>query len=294
MHNETVLVILCILKGAHLANQVQLSHLEQTAYFAALRQGLHVLDVERMSRLIGVSNDHALKLLATMARKGALQRVGRGRYLVIPADILYGRQSFVADPFQVIADLMQRKDISEYYVAYQSAALVYGAVSQLPQALMVATPRQHRPVRLDGAEIIFVQVQRVKFFGSEEVRYHDALFAISNREKTLLDCLDRYDLCGGIDEVAQTITRLLPEINTERLLAYAARMNNRALIQRLGFILQEISTDPPATALLDGLTALVSPRVYLLDPHGPTPGAIDPRWRVRHNIALTQDLTQEM
>ncbi len=121
-------------------DQIQLSHLEQTAYFAALRKGLHVMDVKRLSDVMAVSPSHAPKLLASMARKGALQRVGRGRYVVVSADVLFGRQTFVADPFQVVDELLQREGLSEYYVAYQSAAFIYGAADQLPQALLVALP----------------------------------------------------------------------------------------------------------------------------------------------------------
>jgi len=38
--------------------------------------------------------------------------------------------------------------------------------------------------------------------------------------------------------------------------------------------------------LLDGLAALITPRVYPLDPHGPAAGLVHPRWRVRENLAL--------
>lgn len=268
-------------------DQIQLSHLEQTVYFAALRQGIHVLDVARVEALAAISRGHAGKLLSGMGRKGALYRVGRGRYVVIPSDVLYGRHTFVADPFQIVDELLQREGVTEYYVAYQSAALVYGAANQLPQALLVALPGQRRPLALGRAEIIFVQVQRAKFFGSQEIRYHDARLRISNREKTLLDCLDRFDLSGGMDEVVHTIGALLPDVDPARLLADAPSMQNQALVQRLGYILETLATQQPVPAtLLDGLAGLVGPSVYPLDPHGPAGGPTHARWRVRINLAL--------
>jgi predicted transcriptional regulator of viral defense system len=270
---------------------LQLSPLQQTAYFAAAREGLHLLDADDVSRLVGVSQTHASKLLAEMAQKGALQRVGRGRYAVIPADVLYGRQGYVADPYQIIDALVRENGERGYYVAYQSAALVYGAAQQLPQALLVAVPQQRRPVTIGAGRIEFIQVRAEKFFGYRTARYHDATFAISDREKTALDCLDRYDLCGGVDEVSRTIAALLPEIDADRLLAYTPGMNNQALVQRLGFILERLATTQPvAEDLLVGLAHHVSRKAYLLDPHGPAQGPTHARWRVRENIILTAEV----
>jgi predicted transcriptional regulator of viral defense system len=273
-----------------MTDQIQLSYLEQTVYFAALRQGSQILDIEGVQTLVTISRAHATKLLADMARKGVLSRVGRGRYAVIPADVLYGRQTFVADPFQIVDQLLRREGLTEYYVAYQSAALVYGAANQLPQALLVALPGQRRPIALGQAEILFIQIKRPKFFGSQEIRYHDAVLRISDREKTLLDCLDRFDLCGGMDEVVHTIGALWPEVDAARLLTYVPAMHNQALVHRLGYILEMVSTPQrvPA-ALLDGLAGLIGPWVYPLDPHGPAGGPTRARWRVRVNLALTPE-----
>ena len=66
---------------------IQLSHLEQTIYFAAQRHGTNLLDADAVTRLTAVSRPHAVNLLASMARKGVLYRVGRGRYAVIPPPI---------------------------------------------------------------------------------------------------------------------------------------------------------------------------------------------------------------
>ena len=204
---------------------IQLSHLEQTIYFASQRQGVHLLDADFVTDLVGVSRKHAVNLLASMAQKGALHRVGRGRYAVIPPDVLYGRRSYVVDPHLILDELMQTNGADGlYYVAYQSAAAIHGAAHQLPLALLVAIPQQRRPIELGRARIQFVQLKPEKLFGFQQIQYHDIPFNVSDREKTILDCLERFDLCGGVAEVARTISGLIEEAEPGNLLEYLPRI----------------------------------------------------------------------
>ena len=271
---------------------VQLSHLEQTIYFASQRQGVHLLDTDVVTDLVGVSRQHAVNLLASMARKGALQRVGRGRYAVVPSDVLYGRKSYVVDPHLILDELMQANGAEGlYYVAYQSAAAIHGAAHQLPFALLVAVPRQRRPIELGRARIQFVQLKAEKLFGFQQIRYHDAPLNVSDREKTILDCLERFDLCGGVAEVARTISTLVEEIDPGTLLDYLPRMDNQALAQRLGLILDRLSTVQEIGAgLLDGIARMTGEYIYPLDPHEPESGVLDSRWRIRENVDVLGEL----
>jgi predicted transcriptional regulator of viral defense system len=271
---------------------IQLSHLEQTIYFACQRQGINLLDADIATRLVDVSREHAVNLLSSMARKGALYRIGRGRYVVIPPDVLYGRKSYVMDPHLIIDELMAADGAGDaYYVAYQSAAAVHGAAHQLPFALMVAVPQQRRPIALGQAQIDFVQLQRSKLFGFHRTTYGEARLNVSDREKTILDCLERFDLCGGVDEVARTISALVEEIAADRLLDYVERMDNQALTQRLGLILERLSTlQTLDEGLIAGIARLVGEHTYPLDPHGPDAGEVEARWRVRENIDVLREL----
>jgi predicted transcriptional regulator of viral defense system len=271
---------------------VRLSHLEQTVYFASQRRGVNLLNADVVTRMVDVSRKHAVNLLSSMARKGALHRIGRGRYVVIPPDVLYERKSYVIDPHLIIDELMKANGAGDlYYVAYQSAAALHGAAHQLPFALMVAIPDQRRPIELGQARIQFVQLKPPKLFGFQEMSYHGARLNVSDREKTIVDCLERFDLCGGVDEVARTISVLLEEIATDRLLDYLNRMDNQALTQRLGLILERLSTlQAVDESLIADVARLVGDHVYPLDPHGPDGGGLDARWRIRENIDVLEEL----
>ena len=271
---------------------IQLSHLEQTIYYAAQRHGTNLLDADAVTRVTTVSRPHAVNLLASMALKGALYRVGRGRYAVIPPSVLHERKSYVTDPHLVIDELTRADGIGDrYYVAYQSAASIHGAAQQLPFVLQVALPMQHRPVQVGQGRIQFVRIQPQKLFGFRRMRYQEVPLNVSDREKTLLDCLERFDLCGGVGEVARTGSTLLEGIQTDTLLDYLDRMGNQALTQRLGLILERLSSVQQVDQdLIDGIARRAGLHTYLLDPHGPTEGPVDGRWRIRENIEVVGEL----
>lgn len=277
---------------AERVSTIQLSHLEQTVYFAAQRHGTNLLDADKVTRLAAVSRPHAVNLLASMARKGVLHRIGRGRYAVIPPSVLHERKSYATDPHLVIDELMKADGLGDgYHVAYQSAAAIHGAAQQLPFVLQVALPVQRRSVNMGQGRIQFIRIQPQKLFGFRSMLYQEVPLNVSDREKTLLDCLDRFDLCGGIGEAARTVASLLEGIRTDTLLAYLDRMGNRALTQRLGFILERLSTVQTVDQdLIAAITRRVGPHTYLLDPHGPKEGHVDGRWRIQANIDVTGEL----
>ncbi|NLF14469.1 MAG: hypothetical protein GX597_21995 [Anaerolineaceae bacterium] len=267
---------------------IQLSHLEQTIYFASQREGVHLLDADFASDLVDISRRHAVNLLASMAQKGALHRVGRGRYVVVPPDVLYRRKSYLVDPHLILDELMQSNGSDGlYYVAYQSAAAIHGAAHQLPFVLLVAVPQQRRPIELGRARIQFVQLKPDKFFGFQQTTYHDVPLNVSDPEKTILDCLERFDLCGGVAEVARTISGLIEKVERDKLLEYMWRMDNQALTQRLGLILERLGTVQEIEKnLIDAIARQVGEHVYPLDPHEPEAGVLNSRWRIRENTEV--------
>ncbi len=272
---------------------IQLSHLEQTIYFACQRQGINLLNADIATRMVDVSRKHAVNLLSRMARKGGIYRIGRGRYAVIPPDVLYGRKNYVIDPHLIIDELMKANGEGDaYYVAYQSAASLHGAAHQLPFALMVATSRQRRPIEMGQTQIDFVQLKQSKLFGFYDMAYREARLNVSDPEKTILDCLERFDLCGGVDEVTRTISVLVEEVAANKLLDYLRRMDNQALTQRLGLILERLRTLQTIEDehLLAGIVRLVGEHTYPLDPHGPNVGEVDARWRIRENIDVLKEI----
>lgn len=261
-----------------------LSPKEERAYFGLLKHGSSIVSTSELAALLRVSGAYAMKLLASLNRKGLVFRIGRGRYVVIPADAVYERRGFVGDPVVIASKLLS----GDYFVAYQSAATLHGLAEQLPFVTTVAIPYRKRSIAIGSSRLEFVIVKKDRFvWGIEEMNYSSTRVKVSDFHRTILDCVDRSDLCGGFSEVVRIISNAIeqPQFNGRILAEYAKRLGNRAAIQRLGFILERTHNKKTFVAI-KLLNPMKSDFTYPLDPRLGTAGRLSKKWRIIENARL--------
>ena len=105
-------------------------------------------------------------------------------------------------------------------------------------AQLLETLQAEGIVQVLDAEYYFVKLTDRKFFGWQQVEIEDHIVRISDPEKTVADCLDHPEHCGGIDQIARAVYFSHEEINLKRMVEYAQRMGNRTIIKRLGRIMR--------------------------------------------------------
>lgn len=277
MHNTYDISEVCIMKL-----KIQMSHTEQTAYFSLLKNGIVVTNAKILSSILGIPMKRAMNLLVILSKKGVMQRVAKGQYAIIPADVLYGRKGFVNDPF-IISDQLMENLKEKYYVGYQSAAHLHGTAEQLPFTTFIAVLKQRRPIKVGNKKIQFITLKKDKFFGFTDMKYFDSFLRVSDREKTLIDLIDRPDICGGMDEVVKTISNLMEGADVQKILMYLKKIKKPVIAQRLGFILEKLGQDDE---ILREIERLKSSYTYLLDPYSPKRGKKSKRWNLIENIEL--------
>jgi len=240
-------------------------------------QGKAIFTIEDASRLLG---EGARKMVYRLARKKWVLPLKRGLYAMVPLDVgVKGADAFVVHNF-VVASML----VEPYYVGYWSALNHHGLTDQIPRTTFIATTRAKHPVRVLDAEYYFVKLAPQKFFGWQEQEIEGRTVRLSDPEKTLADCLDHPEHCGGIEQVARAIYFSREEIDLARVLEYADRMGNRTIVKRLGHILEVTGLLPD----YEGLFASRKPSAGypLLDPLSPRKGRHDGRWRLLVNYRL--------
>ncbi len=233
---------------------------EQEIYFFLEKLGLKVFSVDDLvSQGFGRRMVH--DSLSSLAKKGIITRVRKSVYVRASPKLLYDRLQQFESPFHIASKIAEK----DYYIGYLSAMQFYGVVEQVPFIVYVATPRRRRNFRYGDYEVRFVNLSRRKFFGYERGEMAGDYLYISDKEKTIIDCLDHTEYCGGVEEAVRLISELIhkEKIDWDKLMDYTFKMKEQVLIHRLGYVLESVSKRHAIPKrVIDRLKRKVKPHVY--------------------------------
>ena len=222
------------------------------------------------------------KRLAHLQKKGWLKRLERGTYLIVPLEAGPER-SWSEHALVIAAHLLQPSA-----VAYWSALHYWRLSEQAPRVVFVQSTARKSTAEKQvlGVTYRFITVVERKFFGRQRERIDHKVYFVTDKEKTLLDCLDRPDLAGGLVEVIRALRIAASEFDWDRIDAYAGRLKVGAVLKRLGFLTEELGLAiPDREERLSRWSSGITAGISKLDPSTPRKEhRIDSRWRVRVNL----------
>ncbi|MHB1324134.1 MAG: type IV toxin-antitoxin system AbiEi family antitoxin domain-containing protein [Coriobacteriia bacterium] len=230
-------------------------------------------------RVTGSSTSAVDLLIARLIRKKWLIRLNRGTYLLVPFSA--GEQAEYSESWFVVArSLIEPAD---YYLSHFSALEIHEMTTNPVLTVYISTPVRRIEKQIAGATYRFISVRAENIWGTTEIWVTPTQrVCASDVERTIIDCLDRPDLCGGISEVAKGLWAKRDVIEFERLAAYAKRLGRKSVIKRLGYLLGVFELGTPE--LTGELMGSLSSSYALLDPTLPDEGHYVRKWRVRVNL----------
>lgn len=177
-----------------------------------------------------IPNSHTCKnMLRQLLDSEQIVKVRKGLYEVIPPEHV-GKEKPAAEKF-----LLGRKVTSPYCLAYHSALEVHGvANSAIYNIVYIASPNQFRNFKYEG--VGYRWVPRENLTGTQKTIWSTAQIIVTDREKTILDCIDRIDLAGGFEETFKSLSSMT-NVNFDRLYQYAKKEKKKVLFHKLGFFL---------------------------------------------------------
>ena len=97
-----------------------------------------------------------------------------------------------------------------------------------------------------------VRVKNQPFFGEHAFSIGKSAVRVTDREKTIVDCLNRPDLSGGVREVAWALREGDGELDWGRTAEHLRRFGSGAVAKRLGSLVESVElAHPPGPEILD-------------------------------------------
>jgi predicted transcriptional regulator of viral defense system len=198
-----------------------------------------VFTLDELREYLGYKNGGRKAYDAVLYQKKA-QRIGMvkdGLYFSIRPGS--NAQQTSPDPFLVASKLSD-----DAVIAFHSALDLLGFGHSLFNTFYYFTNRFRPALRFRGSHFRSVvtpeklQTKSQEFFGTEKVERLGVKITVTGKERTLVDCLDRPQYCGGFEEMYRSLEKM-PYLQSEVLLSYLELRNQKKLHAAVGFFLEQ-------------------------------------------------------
>lgn len=228
-----------------------LSPTEQRIYSQLYSQ--RIITTKDVKGIVGAPHKSA-NYINNLRRKGYLQKIRKGLHAIVPPKLV--GEEFKPDKFLVASKL---KD--DYYLAYHSALELHGVAQSAYKTVWISCKNPSPSFSYQGIDYQFVTSKHD--FGLTQMQRQNNSLRVSDREKTLLDCIRRPKYAGGWEELVKSIESF-PSITSERLLGYLEKFSEQGLYQKTGFVLKNIELPIPEETIAK-LQSHVGQRTYYID-----------------------------
>ena len=212
-----------------------LSRREALALTRLASQNRNIITISDIQDAIDVSYDDAKKIANNLVHKQWLDRLKSGTYLIVP--LVAGETGEYTEHEFVIASHLA----DPMYISYWTALNYHGLTEQVPMTVFAATTNQVPDRNIHGVGYTFVTVAAAKFFGYDSLAVDAHQVNVASVEKTLVDCADHPEYCGGIGELAKGLTAA--DLESAALAEYLLRLGNGAAIKRIVYLADLLEID---------------------------------------------------
>ena len=198
-------------------------------------KNLEIVTIDEASKILKIRKSRMWNIFYRLEKKGWLERIEKGKYLIVP---FYAKEGWLEHPFVLASKL-----VNNYYISYRSALSYHGLTEQIPVYVYIATTqRKGRLEReLQMYKFRFIKINKNKFFGYKRESINNKEVFIAEKEKAIIDCLDKERYSGTVIEITKALSSNLIKIN--KIKKYAIMMRNASLIRRLGYLLDLLKKD---------------------------------------------------
>lgn len=242
--------------------------------------GLSNFTFKLAKEVSGFSDQNLRNMLSRLTNKGILNRIQAGLYSIVSFDLGHVN-SHLGDPLIVAREIANKNSNGNYFISYASAMDNHQMLTQPQFVTYTSVDKQIKKApEILGTKFKFITIKPEHYFGFEKHWIGKSeMILVSDLERTILDCLKIPEYCGGISEIAKGIWMKRDQINYDKIVKYAERINVGSVYKRLGFLLELYGFKN-----LEQLQEQITGGYSLLDPTLMNEGRYISTWKLRLNV----------
>jgi len=167
-------------------------------------------------------------LIEKLQKKKRLVPIKKGIYMVVPLRAVDKRWSL--SELEMANYLLK----GDYYIGLCNAFNLHGFTEQVPNKLFIFNTRYSSEKEILHYKIKFFKIKREKLFGILD-RYK---YPYSDKERTIIDALDRPEYLGGLGMVMDSIKE--SRFDKRRLIDYSIRYGSIKVMKIAGLLTNSI------------------------------------------------------
>ena len=187
---------------------------------------LHRLKILHKREVVALTKDEnaAKEILRRYKKQGLISQVRRDLYV---ATDLANKVS-LASKFEIAGHITPSS-----YLSYHAALEYHGLANQVFYELYISSGEVFNNFSFEDISYTFCPSKLQTGIVNPVT---DPLVRVTDLERTILDCIDRIDLSGGLEELVECFA-IITYVNEDKLSYYLSQFNKQVLYQKTGFIL---------------------------------------------------------
>lgn len=162
------------------------------------------------------------------------------------------------------------------YIAYHSALEFFAYGNQMSSEVQVFSNKRTLPFKYDNLEYRFFLPP---ISSGVLLLERNGKIRVTNIERTLVDCIDRLDLCGGIEEVLIALNEIRT-LDENLVLSYLKEYDKKRLFQKAAFLLSITKKDELSSSFFDECRAYVPTRMCDIRENKKLPQEYNKEWNL--------------
>ena len=182
---------------------------------------LKVFNVQDVNNF--TNNENSSKsIIQRMLKNEYIKRIKYNLYAV--CDLEY--KSVIPDQYMIASKIQ-----TDSVISYHSAFDYYGVKNQVFYVVYVSSNKKFEDFEFDGYSYQFIK-NKYNFGIIEKGKVR-----VTDKERTLLDNINRTDLAGGNEELIMCL-ELLGNLDNDKVIEYLKYYNSKKLYAKVGFVLE--------------------------------------------------------